>query len=45
MQPELIVGSRGVFDVVVDGVLVFSKDKAGRFPQAAEILGALGKSA
>jgi hypothetical protein len=27
-----------VFDVAVDGKLIFSKHQAGRFPQDAEIL-------
>lgn len=44
MQATLIEGSRGVFDVVVDGALVYSKDRTGRFPQGAEILRALGRS-
>ncbi len=41
MQPELIKGTDGVFDVVVDGVLIFSKHREGRFPDAAEIVTAL----
>ena len=31
----------GIFDVVVDGRLVFSKFEAGRFPEDQEILDAL----
>ena len=34
-------GDNGVFDVVVDGDLVFSKDETGRFPSDQEILEAL----
>jgi selT/selW/selH-like putative selenoprotein len=34
----LIRGSNGIFDVAVDGELVFSKDDAGRFPNHAEII-------
>jgi selT/selW/selH-like putative selenoprotein len=34
-------GDQGVFDVRADGVSVFSKKQAGRFPTEAEILGAL----
>ena len=41
MQPELIKGTDGVFDVVADGVLIFSKHRAGRFPDATEIVKAL----
>ena len=37
----LVKGDNGVFDVVVDGDLVFSKDEAGRFPSDQEILEAL----
>jgi selenoprotein W-related protein len=43
VQAELVKGKNGVFDVVVDGDLVFSKHKEGRFPQNDEILGALKK--
>ena len=35
---ELIEGSKGVFDVVVDGELVFSKHTTGRFPDNQEIV-------
>jgi selT/selW/selH-like putative selenoprotein len=31
-------GSGGVFEVSVDGQLVFSKKKEGRFPNAEEVL-------
>jgi selenoprotein W-related protein len=37
----LIEGSGGIFEVVVDGQLIFSKKAVGRFPEAAEILDAL----
>lgn len=37
-RPELIEGAGGVFEVRVDGELVFSKREAGRFPEHAEIL-------
>jgi selT/selW/selH-like putative selenoprotein len=32
IEAELVAGDRGVFDVTVDGVMVFSKRSAGRFP-------------
>jgi selT/selW/selH-like putative selenoprotein len=35
---RLIEGAGGVFDVEVDGRLVFSKHKVGRFPEAGEVL-------
>jgi len=31
-------GDGGVFDVVADGELVFSKRESGRFPENAEIV-------
>jgi selT/selW/selH-like putative selenoprotein len=38
---EMIKGSGGVFDVVVDGNLIFSKDDVDRFPDDNEILSQL----
>jgi selT/selW/selH-like putative selenoprotein len=38
IDPELVRGDRGVFDVHVDGKLIFSKHSAGRFPDEAEIV-------
>ena len=43
VQPELVKGRDGIFDVAVDGVLIFSKHREGRFPDASEIVQALGK--
>jgi selenoprotein W-related protein len=40
--PTLIRGDDGVFDVVVDGMLLFSKHETGRFPESGEILGMIG---
>jgi predicted Rdx family selenoprotein len=34
-------GDDGVFDVSADGERIFSKDEAGRFPTAHEIVAAL----
>ena len=34
---ELIKGDKGIFDVEIDGNLVFSKGQAGRFPQYQEV--------
>jgi selT/selW/selH-like putative selenoprotein len=34
-------GRNGVFDVVVNGKLVFSKHKVGRFPEEEEIVEAI----
>lgn len=37
LDAKLIEGSGGVFDVVVDGELLFSKKQVGRFPGYGEI--------
>ena len=37
----LITGSKGVFDVAVDGTQLFSKAETSRFPEEGEILTAL----
>ena len=42
MAAELIPGRGGIFDVEVDGALVFSKHEVGRFPEDQEILDQLG---
>jgi selT/selW/selH-like putative selenoprotein len=41
IEAELIRGDRGIFDVSVDGILVFSKYEADRFPRRDEISAAL----
>ena len=41
VEPQLVKGDSGIFDVVVDGRLVFSKFEAGRFPEDEEVLEAL----
>ena len=35
---ELIAGSNGIFEVMVDGRMIFSKSEQGRFPQGDEII-------
>jgi selenoprotein W-related protein len=35
--PRLIKGHGGVFDVRLDGDLVFSKKQLGRFPEPGEV--------
>jgi len=37
VNAELSGGSNGIFDVIVDGEKVFSKDETGRFPNPGEI--------
>ena len=39
--PRLIEGRNGVFDVTVDGDVVFSKHRVGRFPAEGEVLEAI----
>jgi len=41
VQPELIKGAGGVFDVTVDGRLVYSKHQTGRFPDPPEVVAAI----
>jgi selenoprotein W-related protein len=38
IEPELIKGDSGIFDVAADGKLIFSKYEVGRFPEEGEIL-------
>ena len=38
IDAKLIKGDNGVFDVVADGRLLFSKDDQGRFPENSEVL-------
>jgi selT/selW/selH-like putative selenoprotein len=39
VDAELIRGKDGVFDVRVDGKLIFSKHELGRFPEPDEVEG------
>jgi selT/selW/selH-like putative selenoprotein len=39
VEAELIKGSGGVFDVKVDGQLLFSKHEQDRFPDNDEVIG------
>jgi len=41
VEPQLVKGDDGVFDVVADGQLVFSKHQTGRFPEQEEVLAVL----
>ena len=47
MDSKLIAGHGGIFDVKVDGELVFSKHELERFPEEGEVAGAIkaGKGA
>ena len=43
VEVELVRGGGGVFDVVVNGRRIYSKQETGRFPDEAEILDQLGR--
>jgi predicted Rdx family selenoprotein len=42
VSSKLIAGKDGVFNVKVDGKVVFSKDKEYRFPEEGEVTRLLG---
>ena len=44
IKPGLRKGDNGVFDVVADGVTIFSKDREGRFPKPGEIVQTVRKA-
>ena len=44
-EAELIEGDKGIFDVVVDGQMIFSKFDVDRFPEDGEIEGLLSARA
>jgi selT/selW/selH-like putative selenoprotein len=44
IDAALIRGSDGIFDVSVDGRIIFSKHEAGRFPSHDEIIAALRRA-
>ena len=37
IEANLVPGKNGIFDVVVDDKLVYSKSKTGRFPEPGEV--------
>lgn len=41
IDAELIRGGGGVFDVAVDGEVVYTKAQTGRFPQRGEVTKAI----
>ena len=41
LDAEIVPGGRGVFDVTVDGDIIFSKHRAHRFPEHAEVVAQL----
>jgi len=45
VNTKLIPGSKGNFDVVADGRLLFSRSETGRFPEPGEITAKLKQEA
>ena len=43
VEAQLVAGGGGVFDVFVDGNLVYSKAQTGRFPDPGEVTQILGQ--
>lgn len=41
VEPSLIRGRDGIFDVIVDGEKVFSKHDTGRFPEEEEVIASI----
>jgi selenoprotein W-related protein len=41
---QLTPGSGGIFEVIADGKVIFSKKAVGRFPEEGEIVGMLRPS-
>jgi selenoprotein W-related protein len=40
---EVVPGANGIFDVHVDGELVFTKSMLGRYPEPGEVVPLLGE--
>jgi selT/selW/selH-like putative selenoprotein len=38
IEPEVVQSTAGVFEVEVDGQLIFSKRRLGRFPEQGEVV-------
>jgi len=43
-EVDLLAGSGGVYDIRLDGKLIFSKGRMGRFPEPAEIISLIKKN-
>lgn len=41
VEPQLVKGDNGVLDVLIDGRMVFSKHRDGRFPAPGEVARAI----
>lgn len=45
IEPECVGGGGGIFDVRLDGKLIYSRHQTGRFPEHAEVLSAIAQVA
>jgi predicted Rdx family selenoprotein len=45
VEPKLKLGGGGVFELRVDGKLLYSAKDAGRLPTSSEVLGLIGTAA
>ena len=43
IEPECIEGGGGIFDVRLDGKLIYSRHQTGRFPEHGEVLSAIAR--
>ena len=41
VKAKLVPGRNGIFDVIVDDKLIFSKSQTGRFPETGEVVAKL----
>ena len=41
VKAKLVPGHNGIFDIIADGKLIFSKFQAGRFPETGEVVAKL----
>jgi selT/selW/selH-like putative selenoprotein len=41
IDARLVAGSKGIFDVLLDGELIYSKAQTGRFPLSGDVLATL----
>ena len=44
VEAKLIGGGGGIFEVKLDGKVVFDKDSVGRFPEEQEVVDAIEKT-
>lgn len=42
IEPELVIGSGDVFDIRLDGDLIYSKAHTGKLPEITDLIGYMG---